>query len=114
MRELLPAIPEWADHNHFLSSKHRYKTDSISFGIPDATCLHLMLRILKPRRLIEVGSGWSSAVTLDTNEFYLNKQMKVSFFEPYPDVLYKVLKKEDNCEIKNIGLERLIYHILSN
>lgn len=93
MRELLPAIPEWADHNHSLSNKYRYNTDSMSFGVPDATCLHLMLRILKPRRLIEVGSGWLSAVILDTNEFYLNKQMDVSFIEPYPDVLYKVLKK---------------------
>lgn len=107
MKELLPTVPKWTDHNNSLSNKYRYKTDSMSFGVPDATCLHLMLRILKPRRLIEVGSGWSSAVTLDTNEFYLDKQMDVSFIEPYPNVLYTVLKREEPCKIKNIGLEKV-------
>ena len=52
-----------------------------------------------------MGSGWSSAVTLDTNEFYLNNAMEVSFIEPYPDTLNKILKKEDTYEIKKCGLE---------
>lgn len=107
MKTLLPTIPDWEKHNHSINGKYRYQIDSTSFCVPDATCLHLMLRILKPRRLIEVGSGWSSAVTLDTNEFYLDKQIDISFIEPRPDVLYKVLKEEDNCEIKNIGLEKV-------
>lgn len=105
MKELLASIPKWTGKADYANSIYRYHTDTAAFCVPDATCLHLMLRILKPNRLIEVGSGWSSAVTLDTNEFYFNKEMRVSFIEPYPKALNRILKAEDQYEIKCCGLE---------
>lgn len=105
MQDLLPSKPSWTRESDYAVSKYRYQTDATAFCVPDATCLHMMLRIIKPKRLIEVGSGWSSAVTLDTNEFYLNHEMKVSFVEPYPDTLQRILKKEDSYEIRKCGLE---------
>lgn len=107
MKGLMPSIPVWTDGSEYANSKYRYQTNATAFCVPDATCLHLMLRLLKPARLIEVGSGWSSAVTLDTNEFYLNNEMDISFIEPYPDTLNKILKEEDIYEIKNCGLEEV-------
>lgn len=107
MKELISSIPAWTDGSEYANSKYRYQTNATAFCVPDATCLHLMLRLLKPARLIEVGSGWSSAVTLDTNEFYMNNEMDISFIEPYPDTLNKILKEDDIYEIKKCGLEEV-------
>ena len=55
-----------------------------------------MLRLIKPSRIIEIGSGFSSAATLDTNELFFNDSINCTFIEPYPNLLYRLLKPEDS------------------
>ena len=59
----------------------------------------------KPKKIIEVGSGHSSAVMLDTNEFFFNNSINLTFIEPYPENrLLNILKTSDfknNIIIKN-------------
>lgn len=43
-----------------------YENDAFSYG--DSIVLYSMIRHFKPKNIIEVGSGFSSCVTLDTNE----------------------------------------------
>lgn len=107
MKLLLPSVPEWKKATEGIDDKYRYRIDSPTFSVSDAVCLHMILRILRPGKLIEVGSGWSSAVTLDTNEFYLNNKLELSFIEPYPTTLNSILKKADNIELKKCGLEEI-------
>jgi predicted O-methyltransferase YrrM len=73
----------------------RYRTDNPAYGIGDATILYAMLRHFQPKRMIEVGSGFSSACALDTNERYLGNAVQMSFIEPYPDLLKSMLKPGD-------------------
>src|SRR5262245_27486058 len=49
----------------------RYDLDNPMFSCGDALVLFCMLRRFGPRQVIEVGSGYSSAVMLDTNERFL-------------------------------------------
>ncbi|MNO27495.1 hypothetical protein D3C76_173710 [compost metagenome] len=49
--------------------------------------------------MIEVGSGFTSVVTLDTNEFYLNSSIELNFIEPNPKIL-KVTDKINLIESK--------------
>lgn len=46
----------------------RYYFENRPYTYSDAIILHCMIRYLKPKRIIEVGSGFSSCGTLDTNE----------------------------------------------
>jgi hypothetical protein len=69
--------------------------DNPRYAFLDAITLYCMLRHLTPRRVIEIGSGYSSCVTLDTNELFLNNATEIIFIEPYPDVLFELLDKED-------------------
>jgi hypothetical protein len=78
----------------------RYYFLNNAYGYSDAIFLHCMLRFLKPKKIIEVGSGFSSCVTLDTNELYLNNQMKCIFIEPYPELLRSLIKEQDNSDIE--------------
>lgn len=105
IKKLLPSVPEWCLESDNIDSKYRYRRDATAFTLPDAICLHLMLRILHPKKLIEVGSGWSSAVTLDTNEFYMDKALQVSFIEPYPSALNYILKGDESYELNICGLQ---------
>ena len=68
----------------------------------DAIFLHAMLRHLRPRRLIEIGSGYSSAVTLDTNEHFLGGSLECSFVEPYPELLLGLMKPGDHERVRVI------------
>lgn len=73
----------------------RYYFDNWKFSYSDAIFLHLMIRHFKPRRIIEVGSGFSSTVMLDTNEHFFDSSIDLNFIEPYPDHFYSVIKPED-------------------
>ncbi len=54
-----------------------------------------MIRYLCPKQVIEVGSGMSSCLILDTQEIFLSNETKVTFIEPYPDLLKSKLKSKD-------------------
>lgn len=77
----------------------RYSSDNPMFAPFDAIVLNGMLRHIKPKRVIEIGSGYSSAVTLDTNEAWLGGTAKCTFIEPYPETLYSRLKPKDRKQV---------------
>ncbi len=69
------------------SGSTRYQFDNPAYSWGDGSILHAMLRCYRPRRLIEIGSGWSSVCALDTIEKYLGGECEVLFVEPYPELL---------------------------
>jgi hypothetical protein len=58
-----------------------------------------MLRWLRPRRLIEIGSGFTSALTLDTNQRFLDNRLACTFIEPYPELLRTLLQEGDEQRV---------------
>jgi hypothetical protein len=69
-----------------------YFFDNEAFRHSDALMLHAMLRHFRPRNFIEIGTGFSSCVTLDTNRLFLNDAVQCTFIDPYSDVL-KTLRR---------------------
>ena len=55
--------------------------------------LYGMLRHYRPARVIEVGSGFSSAVMLDTRDRFLDSSMQLTFVEPYPERLFRFVEE---------------------
>lgn len=62
----------------------RYSLKNEFFDYSDGFFLHAMIRHFKPKRIVEVGSGFSSAVMLDTNEMFFDNSIDLTFIEPYP------------------------------
>jgi hypothetical protein len=58
--------------------------ENSQFSWLDARALFVMLRWLKPRRMIEVGSGFSSLLSADVNRRFLEGRMDFRCIEPYP------------------------------
>jgi hypothetical protein len=79
----------------------RYHVSS-TFGIGDAIIYTCMLRHLRPARLIEVGSGSSSVVALDTFDRFFVERPRCSFIEPYPALLQSLLTPRDKESVEII------------
>ena len=77
------------------STSTRYWFENHSFAYGDALALYCMLRTVRPSRIIEVGSGWSSCVILDTCERFLGAEPSVTMIEPYPHQLHLLLRPGD-------------------
>ena len=73
----------------------RYYFENPMLGYADGICLYGMIRHLKPRRIIEVGSGFSSAAMLDTNERFFGGQIACTFIEPHPERLLGLTTEAD-------------------
>lgn len=67
-----------------------YENDFFSYG--DAVILFAMLRHYRPRRVVEIGSGFSSAVMLDTKALFLGDSIDLTFVDPDPQRLLRLLK----------------------
>lgn len=81
----------------------RYHVPSASYDIGDATIYVCMLRHLRPARLIEVGSGSSSALALDTFDRFFPQRPQISFIEPYPAFLQSLLTADDKNTVEIIA-----------
>lgn len=80
----------------------RYYYENDYFLYADAIFLFCMLRKMKPKRIIEVGSGFSSCVTLDTNELFFDDSIETTFIEPFPKRLLSLIKEDDQNRIRLI------------
>ena len=66
-------------------SGRRFYVPNRWFEISDAVALFGMLRRFAPSQIIEIGSGFSSALMLDTDDRFLGKATRLTFVEPYPE-----------------------------
>ena len=73
----------------------RYFFENPNFGRGEAIILYCMMNLLKPRRMVEIGSGYSSCAILDINDRCLGGSLDLVLIEPYPDLLYSLMKPGD-------------------
>src|SRR4051812_33114072 len=72
----------------------RYWFENWAYSYADAIFLYSMLRHPKPRRVIEVGSGFSSAAMLDTADRWL-PETSFTFIDPDTSTLDALLRPSD-------------------
>ncbi len=78
------------------AASHRYYTEQTWFVPSDAFTLSAIIRREKPRRIVEIGSGFSSAVMLDTFAA-MSATAELTFIEPFPDRLDALLTPADRA-----------------
>jgi hypothetical protein len=81
----------------------RYYGGNGFFSWGDSMVLHALIRYSRPSRILEVGSGFSSAAILDTAENYLGEATQCTFVEPYPERLQALLRPGDEGRCKVIA-----------
>src|SRR6266576_963570 len=73
----------------------RYWFQNPAYSYSDAILLYCLMRHLRPRKIIEVGSGYSSCAMLDTNEIFFDNSIECTFIDPQPELLYSLVNGKD-------------------
>lgn len=73
------------------SSEFRFYFQNGNYSYGDASVLYAMLRLFRPKRLVEVGAGFSTACSLDTIDRFLDGQLQVTIIEPHAELVREVL-----------------------
>ena len=81
---------------------YRYYLDNPFFSFGDGVILYSFLRHFRPKRVIEIGAGFSSAAMLDVRDYFFDTPIKFTFIEPRPERLHAVLTEKDKkvCQIE--------------
>lgn len=114
--ELLLSFKKFYDELPFQAQKtpaFRYFFENHSYEYSDAIFLYCMIRHTRPKRIIEVGSGYSSCVTLDTNERFFNYAITCTFIDPSSDLLLSLMRPGDSDRVEivtrnvqDVGIDR--------
>lgn len=87
--------PIWPE---FSRSWSRYTNPANGFfGLCDGAVYYSMLTTLRPKTIVEVGSGFTSAIALDVREQELH-ELQLILIEPNPERLYELLKENDYAQ----------------
>jgi len=70
---------------------NEYYVENGAFGSFDAEVLHCMIRHYQPKKIVEVGSGFSTLVSANASKLNKEDGVKTELFavEPYPNVTLK-------------------------
>ncbi len=77
----------------------RYYYENPYYSYSDGITLYAMMRHFKPRRIVEIGSGFSSGLMLDCNERFFENAIELTFVDPYPVNLRKILRAADKSRV---------------
>jgi hypothetical protein len=78
----------------------RYVTGNSMYGAADAAVYQAMLTHLRPGRLVEVGSGYSTALALDESAAEPELAgLQITCIEPFPDRLLRLLSEADRKRV---------------
>jgi hypothetical protein len=98
MVDLYPEF-DWSEHR---VPGRRFHFAQGWYTQADSICLYSMLRLFRPRRVVEIGSGFTSALMLDVNDRFLGWDTRLTFVDPNPDRLDLVLSGNDRKQVRII------------
>ena len=102
--ELIKAFEKYYGELPFTDEEQkgfRYYYKNSYYSYTDAISLYSFLRHYQPKQIIEVGSGFSSALMLDTKDKF-NLEYNLTFIEPFPVRLKSLLTEQDKSSYKII------------
>lgn len=110
--DILSAAAEDIPFTDHEVDEHRYYYYNDQFSYGDACIYYAYLKALRPRRVVEIGSGYTSALALDTINMHRDlsgPDTQLTFVEPYPQRLKGLMREEDNARVTLI--EDKVQHV---
>jgi hypothetical protein len=80
----------------------RFFFDNPNYSYGEAIILHCLIRHVQPKKIIEIGSGYSSCLILDTNEMFFDNSISYMSIDPYPQLLHSLIEPSDLARIEVI------------
>lgn len=82
------------------SSAYRYHTGNFFYAEGDARIAFALLRRVQPRRIVEIGGGYSTALFLDMRDRYLTRLTDYLCAEPDPARLRSLMRPGDEARLR--------------
>jgi predicted O-methyltransferase YrrM len=76
------------------ANRYHFGSENDMFPYTDGLILHALIRHYKPKKVVEIGSGYSSACIVDTIDGH-SPSTQCTFIEPYPKRLKRLLREAD-------------------
>lgn len=94
----------------------RYYYSNNYFGAGDSIIAYCMIRNYKPEKIIEIGSGFSSAAMLDTVDSLTGYTTNFTFIEPNAGRLLNLLSEEDrkSCRVIEAAVQSIAPELFSS
>jgi len=74
-----------------------YYFDNPHYSYTDVIVLFCAMNHFRPRRMIEIGSGFSTCAILDTNRMFLNSGAQITSIEPHAELLRSLIARSNNA-----------------
>jgi predicted O-methyltransferase YrrM len=87
------------------AGENRYGYTEGPFNYGDGITLRAMIGYFRPKRIIEIGSGSSSACILDSAEHAALTEFSLTCIEPYPTRLKRMIRPTDSVAIHERGVQ---------
>jgi hypothetical protein len=114
MLEILSRYYDDLPWNEMPSKALRYYYHNDYFAYGEAIALYSFLRYYKPHKVVEVGSGFSSALMLDVNDLFLEQAVRFTFVEPHPERLFELLAPEDEVTVVQDVVQKVPLEMFSS
>jgi hypothetical protein len=104
MRALWQSFAKFGEpnFNETRGEGRRYFVDNGNYGFSDACVLRALIGWSKPRRIVEIGSGNSTACMLDSLDEFGLTQTRITGVEPYPHRLNAIMRPSDSERLRII------------
>ena len=108
----------WLQHKDFISVTPfkrlpqqglRFHWDASPYPIGDAVTYRAIINAFRPRKIIEIGSGYSSVCALDTLDEIRHDRASLVCIEPFPQALNELILARDRGRID--GCESIVQNV---
>ena len=102
-RQIIAALAQYFPHIELSEKKRagaRFFYENPNYGRGEAIIYAGMLHYVRPRRVIEVGSGYTTLLLLDTLDQMNSRETTITCIEPVPDLLRSLLSADDAQRVK--------------
>lgn len=99
--KIIDLYPEFDWPNYPIPGR-RFHFDQAWYAQADSICLYSMLRLFRPNRVVEIGSGFTSALMLDVKQQFLDQHTQLTFVDPNADRLDLLLSDPDKSQVRII------------
>lgn len=94
-KRFTPECPFGGEQNPRLRSTFR----NDMYCATEGSVIYYMMQHFQPKRIIEIGSGYSTCFTLDINELFFRNQVECTCIEPEPERLFSMIRPEDRANV---------------
>lgn len=103
MREWLAKFAAYAAEYPYTEAPDpalRFRLENTTYSRGDAMVLYSMMRVNRPARIVEIGSGLSTWLMLDVNERFFDNRIRITTVDPYPSTMREGLHAGDEGRLE--------------